>query len=137
MKVFDIFKKRKVILTPKKEKAEVKKEEAKKVKVYERKEFKGVQNILLKPLITEKASFLGQYNQYIFEIAKKANKIEVAKAFESVYKIKPASINIIKVKGKKVRYGRSSGRTKNWKKAIITLKPGEKIEVYEGVKEKI
>jgi large subunit ribosomal protein L23 len=85
--------------------------------------------ILIKPIITEKATFLGAENKYIFEISPRANKIDVQKAFEQTYKIKPIKINIIKVKGKKVRYGRTSGQTKNWKKAIITLKAGDKIEL--------
>lgn len=133
MKVFDVFKKKKISPAPKEKKVEIKKEEIKKEKVRERKEPGRAYKILVKPLITEKSSFLNQYNQYVFEIDSKANKIEVAKAFESVYKIKPINVNIIKVKGKEVRYGRVTGRTKNWKKAVITLKPGEKIAIYEGV----
>lgn len=85
--------------------------------------------ILLRPVITEKATILQGENKYIFEVSSRANKIDVQKAFEQTYKIKPIRINIIKVKGKNVRYGRTSGRTKDRKKAIITLKPGDKIEL--------
>ena len=132
MKVFDIFKKKKkVVPAPKEKEAEVKKKEVRpKVK---REETGQAYKILIRPLITEKTSFLGQYNQYVFEITPKANKIEIARAFKNLYGIKPISINIVKIKGKEVRYGRTSGRTKNRKKAVITLKQGEKIEVYEGV----
>jgi len=89
--------------------------------------------ILVKPLVTEKASFIGQYGQYVFEVNPRANKIEVAKAFLNTYGVKPVSVNITSVKGKEIRYGRTKGRTKNRKKAFITLPPGAKIEVHEGV----
>lgn len=89
--------------------------------------------ILIKPLITEKASDLGIINKYMFEVAKNANKIETAKAIKEVYGVKPISVNIINMKGKKVRYGKTVGKKKDWKKAIITLKKGENIKIYEGV----
>lgn len=89
----------------------------------------SVSKILIRPIITEKATFLSGDNKYVFEVSSDANKIEVGKAFETTYKMKPIKINIIKVKGKAVRYGRTSGRTKLWKKAIITLKAGDKIEL--------
>lgn len=85
--------------------------------------------ILMRPVITEKATFLNSENKYIFEVSVAANKIDVQKAFEATYKIKPIRINMIKVKGKNVRYGQTSGKTKDWKKAIITLKEGDKIEL--------
>ena len=89
--------------------------------------------ILIKPLVTEKVSTLGAENKYVFQIAKDANKIEVAKAIIEVYGIKPINVNIINVRGKKIRYGRKTGRRKNWKKAIIALPEGKSINVYEGV----
>ena len=89
--------------------------------------------ILVKPIIAEKASFLGQQGQYVFEVTSKANKIEIAKAIEGVYGIKPVKVNIIKVRGKNVRYGKTAGRTKSWKKAIVILPKEAKIELYEGV----
>ncbi len=89
--------------------------------------------ILIKPLVTEKVSTLGAENKYVFQVAKNVNKIEVTKAVTEVYGIKPISVNMINAKGKKVRYGRISGRRKNWKKAIVTLPEGKSINVYEGV----
>ncbi|RMD59472.1 50S ribosomal protein L23 [Candidatus Parcubacteria bacterium] len=89
--------------------------------------------VLLRPVITEKATLLGSENKYVFAVAPKANKIEIAKAIEVIYGVRPVSINIIKVKGKKVRYGRIQGRRKDWKKAIITLPTGKTLNVYEGV----
>lgn len=89
--------------------------------------------VLVKPLITEKATFLGRYSQYVFEITPRANKVQVAKAVEKAYGVKPVKVNIIKTKGKDVRYGKNSGRTKERRKAIVILSEGEKIEIYEGV----
>lgn len=89
--------------------------------------------ILLRPLVTEKATYLGMHNKHIFEVSSKFSKIEIKKAIQSVYGVTPVSVNIISVSGKERRYGKVLGRTKNWKKAIITLKQGEKIEIYEGV----
>ncbi len=89
--------------------------------------------VLIKPLITEKVTSLGKYNKYVFVIDKKANKIMVKKAIEQIYGLKPLSVNISYVKGKKVRYANKLGKRKNWKKAIITLAEGQEIKVYEGV----
>jgi large subunit ribosomal protein L23 len=89
--------------------------------------------VLIKPMITEKATNLSAVNQYIFMVANDANKIEVAKAINEVYGVKPVSVNIVSVKGKKVSRGRITGKRKDFKKAIITLKKGETISIYEGV----
>lgn len=89
--------------------------------------------VLVKPLVTEKVSNLGALNKYVFAVACEANKIEVAKAIKEVYGVKPVSVNIINRLGKKARYGRISGRRKDWKKAIVTLPKGETIKIYEGV----
>ncbi|OGF21044.1 50S ribosomal protein L23 [Candidatus Falkowbacteria bacterium RIFOXYB2_FULL_38_15] len=84
-------------------------------------------------MITEKASFLGKYGQYVFEVKNTANKIEIAKAIEKVYGVKPLKVNIMEVRGKNVRYGKTMGKTKRRKKAIVTLPKEAKIEIYEGV----
>ena len=89
--------------------------------------------ILIKALITEKASDIGVLNKYIFAVNPKANKVEIKKAIRTVYHVDPVKINISNFSGKSVRYGRVRGVTKGWKKAVVTLKPGDKIEVYEGV----
>jgi len=89
--------------------------------------------VLVKPLVTEKAADMGAHGQYAFVVDTKMNKIEIKKAIRSVYNVEPVAVNIINMIGKSVRYGRSFGRRKNWKKAIVTLKPGDKIEIYEGV----
>jgi len=89
--------------------------------------------IIMKPMVTEKVSGLGALNKYVFAVAKNTNKIEVAKAIKGIYGIKPLGVNIIKMEGKKARYGRISGKRKDWKKAIVTLPAGQTIKVYEGV----
>lgn len=88
---------------------------------------------LVKPLITEKAAHLSEANKYVFVVDRKANKIEVAKAVQSIYGVSPIDVNIINLKGKKVNRGRIRGQRKDWKKAIVTLKKGETIKIYEGV----
>lgn len=110
------------------------KKEAKEKKPKQKKEdTKDAYRVLIKPIITEKASSLGVYNQYVFEVAINTNKIEVRKAIRAVYGIDPVKVNIINNQGKQVRYGKTEGRTKNWKKAIITLPPGAKINIQEGL----
>ena len=89
--------------------------------------------ILIKPLVTEKATNLGALNKYVFAVDAAANKIEVAKSVYAVYGIKPVGVRIVNVLGKTIRYGRVRGRRKNWKKAIITLPAGKTINIYEGV----
>jgi len=118
-------------LKPKAEASEPKKEvKAKKAKKEETKE---AYKVLVKPLVTEKATDLVSQNQYSFVVAAKANKIEIKKAIKSLYGLEPLTVNIINMRGKFVRTGKTSGKKKNWKKAIITLKAGDKIEIYEGV----
>lgn len=89
--------------------------------------------ILMQPLITEKATALGAENKYAFMVSGNANKQEVKKAIVKVYGVKPIKVNIINVLGKSVSKGRNPGKKKDWKKAIITLKKGETIQIYEGV----
>lgn len=83
--------------------------------------------LLLSPVVTEKATSLGQYGKYVFAVPTSANRIEIAKAVQIIYGVTPIKVNIINTSGKDVRYGRTDGRTKDWKKAIVTLKEGQKI----------
>jgi large subunit ribosomal protein L23 len=89
--------------------------------------------IIIKPLITEKISSLASQGKYGFMVAPDANKITIKKAVNVIYGVEVTDVKIINVSGKSVNYGRIAGKTKDWKKAIVTLAPGEKIEVYEGV----
>ena len=87
--------------------------------------------VLIRPLITEKINRLKEENKYVFEVAYKANKIEIAKAINEIYKVKPTSVNIIRVIGKRVRRGRVTGKRKDWKKAIISLPKGKGLDIYK------
>lgn len=101
--------------------------------VKKERKYANAYRILVKPLITERASILSASNKYIFEVGRDANKIEISKAIEEIYGVSPVKVNIIRMKGKNVRFGRTLGVRKCWKKAIITLSQGENIKVYEGV----
>jgi len=83
--------------------------------------------------VTEKATDLSGLRKYVFIVDRKANKSEVKKAIESIYGVKVEGVNIINIKGKAKRLGRSLGRTSAFKKAIVTLKEGEKIDVVPAV----
>jgi large subunit ribosomal protein L23 len=91
--------------------------------------------VLVRPLITEKGTMLSAENKYPFEVRTDANKIQIKAAVELAFGVKVKHVNTLTVHGKAKRRGRkrlpSTGRS--WKKAIVTLMPGEKIEVYSGV----
>ncbi|MFA6493412.1 MAG: 50S ribosomal protein L23 [Patescibacteria group bacterium] len=91
------------------------------------------EKVIVCPWVTEKVTDLQKQDKYAFVVDPKANKIMVALAVKILYGVKPLKVNLIKVKGKTVRRGRTSGQTKDWRKAIITLKPGDKIGIFEGV----
>lgn len=95
--------------------------------------FGQAHKVLIKPVVTEKAANLGSFNKYVFIVAPEANKIEIAKAIKEVYGIKPLNVNIIRNKGKVIRYGRTKGKRKDFKKAIVLLPAGKTINIYEGV----
>jgi len=86
-------------------------------------------HILIRPVITEKLTMEGKYG---FRVSRDANKVEIAKAVTKVYGVLPVAVNIVNVRGKKIRYGRTSGTTAAWKKAVVTLKKGDKIDIVEG-----
>lgn len=88
---------------------------------------------IIKPLVTEKAANMGAHSKYLFKVSIRTNKLEISKAIEEVYGIKPEKINIINTQGKVVRHGKNIGKRSNWKKALVTLPKGKNIDVYEGV----
>jgi len=90
-------------------------------------------DIILHPLISEKSVKLKEQNKYVFKVDLKANSSEIGKAIEDKFKTKVEKVNLIKVRGKKKRLGRYSGKTSQWKKAIVTLKTGEKIKELENI----
>ncbi len=86
------------------------------------------------PIITEKThSLKGMGNKVAFRVDVKANKIEIRKIVEEVFKAKVLAVNTVKMKGKKKRLGRSEGIRPDWKKAIVTLAPGEKLSGFEAI----
>lgn len=88
---------------------------------------------LIKPVISEKSTMVNALNKYIFEVSQDANKVEVKKAIQELYNVRPTNVNIIISDGKYVRYGRNYGKTKKVKKAIVTLRKGDSIKLYEGI----
>lgn len=89
--------------------------------------------VLLKPLITEKATEVGVLNKYEFLVNRDATRSQIAEIVEKIYGVSPIKVNIVRSLGKKVRHGRKVGTTNDKKKAIVTLSAGDKIEIYEGV----
>ncbi|HOJ43579.1 MAG TPA: 50S ribosomal protein L23 [Syntrophorhabdaceae bacterium] len=90
-------------------------------------------DIILRPIITEKSTFLKETgNQYVFEVHRDANKIEIKKAVEKLFKVKVLSVQVIMMEGKKKRLGRFLGKRSDWKKAIVKLSPKDKIPIFEG-----
>jgi large subunit ribosomal protein L23 len=90
-------------------------------------------HIIRKALITEKSTIAKEENKYVFEVDRRANKIEIAKAVEKLFKVKVLDVHVMNVTGKKKRVGRIMGEKSSWKKAVVTLAPGSRIEIYEGV----
>jgi len=84
--------------------------------------------LLIKPVITEKTTMLQARGCYAFAVARQANKISIKQAVRDLYGVTPVRVNIIRLPGKQTRYGRTVGKTKSWKKALVYLKPGDKIE---------
>ena len=90
--------------------------------------------VLKRPVVTEKASLIrASGNKAIFEVALSAGKEEIRRAVESLFPVTVVSVRTMRVRGKRRRVGRVIGMTSNWKKAIVTLREGDKIEVFEGL----
>ncbi len=92
--------------------------------------------VLLRPLITEKAQHAASaelVKKYSFEVDLRANKMQIKDAVEVSFSVRVNGVNTLVMKGKTKRYGRGVSRMPNWKKAVVTLAPGEKIELFEGV----
>jgi large subunit ribosomal protein L23 len=91
-------------------------------------------DIIKRPLITEKTSIQKEMaNQLTFEVDRKANRIEIRRAIERIFNVRVATVRTMQVKGKVKQRGRIVGKRRDWKKAIVTLRPGERIDFFEGV----
>ena len=92
-----------------------------------------IYEVIKRPLVTEKGVTKKESERTLcFEVAPDANKVQVRKAVEGIYKVKVADVTTVKNAGKTKRLGQRVGRRSDWKKAYVTLKPGEKIDIFEG-----
>jgi len=89
--------------------------------------------VLKRPLVTEKSAGLQIEGKYAFEVDSRANKIQIKQAVEKAFKVKVTAVNVMTMPGKEKRVGKRMVMTRSWKKAIISLKPGDKIELFENV----
>lgn len=90
--------------------------------------------IIERPILSEKSMDMSHGGKYTFRVSKDANKIEIADAVTRIFKVNVAKVNTMTVRGKKRRVGRyPEGRTTDWKKAIVTLEPGQSITMFEGL----
>ncbi len=90
--------------------------------------------ILEKPLITEKSTMMQEHgNRVMFQVQRSANKMQIKEAVQKIFNVTVLDVNTINVKSKSRRFGRHQGQTKAWKKAIVLLKEGDRIDFFEGV----
>ena len=90
-------------------------------------------DIIIRPVVTEKSIGLMENNKYVFKVALSANKIEIKKAVEEIFKVKVVNVNTVRINGKVKRMGRYEGKTSDYKKAIVQLAEGDSIEIFEGM----
>lgn len=90
------------------------------------------ENIIVKQIITEKASMARMESVYVFRVLSAATKIDIQRAVENLFGVKVLDVNTAKVRGKTRRIGKSLGKTSSWKKAYVKLKSGQKIDLIEG-----
>lgn len=89
--------------------------------------------LIKRPLVTEKTTKLMEENKYCFMVDPKANKTQIKQAVEEIFKVKVKAVNTLNTLGKIKKMGRYEGRRSSWKKAIITLEKGSRIEFFEGI----
>ena len=89
-------------------------------------------DVIVRPILTEKSTMLSEVGKYVFRVNKQANKLQIRQAVEELFRVDVASVNVARVRGKWRRFGRSRGRQSDWKKAVVTLEPGQSIELFPG-----
>ena len=89
--------------------------------------------VLLRPIITEKTTVLTGLDKYVFEVDLRANKNQIKEAIQLAFNVRVSEVNTMKMKGKAKRFGRKVTNRPDWKKAIVTLVPGDKIKLFEGI----
>ncbi|MBC7223141.1 MAG: 50S ribosomal protein L23 [Anaerolineae bacterium] len=93
-----------------------------------------IYEVLKRPVVTEKSMILAEQGKYVFEVDRRANKHQVKEAVEKIFNVHVVSVNMVKMPPKRARYGRRVVvKEPAWKKAIVTLAPGESIQLFEGV----
>jgi len=93
----------------------------------------NLRDVLIRPIVTEKSNILMTENKYVFKVALKANKIEIRNAVEKIFNVKVLDVKTMIVNGKIKRMGKTAGYRSDYKKAIVKLAPGNRIEIFEGV----
>jgi large subunit ribosomal protein L23 len=89
-------------------------------------------DVIIRPVISEKSTDMSEKSKYVFQVATRANKHIIKKAIKEIFKVNPIKINVIMVRGKSKRVRYQYGYTTSWKKAIVTIGKGEKIELFEN-----
>lgn len=89
-------------------------------------------SVVIRPIVSEKSFAMIEHNRYTFEVDKRASKPQIAQAVEEIFGVKVTDVNTMNVSGKPRRLRTAKGHTPSWKKAIVTLKDGDKIEFFEG-----
>lgn len=90
-------------------------------------------DIIIRPIISEKSYGLVEQNRYTFEVAKSANKTQIAQAIAEIFSVTVTGVNTMNVNGKPRRVRYAKGKTRDWKKAVVTLKSGDSIDVFPSV----
>lgn len=91
-----------------------------------------MRDVLIRPIITEKATGLSDQNTYAFEVGMAANKIQIERAVAAFYKVDVVAVRTLIVRGKVKRFGKHIGKRSNWKKAYVTLAEGQSLPIYEA-----
>ena len=92
---------------------------------------RAVENVIIRPIITEKSTILRAGSTYVFEVLKGATKIDIRRAVEKLFKVKVLDVNTARIKGKSRGQGKAAGITRSWKKAYVKLGQGQKIDLIE------
>ncbi len=89
--------------------------------------------VLVRPVVTEKSTMLASLDKYVFAVHPWANKLQIKEAVQLAFDVHVVDVHVMNVRGKMKRFGKGQGQTPNWKKAVVTLTPGERIELFEGI----
>jgi large subunit ribosomal protein L23 len=95
---------------------------------------RNIHEVIVRPVVTEKSTeLLDRNGAYTFVVARDSNKLEIAKAIETLFSVKVKNVRTMQYRGKERRVGKHVGRRAAWKKAVVTLREGDSIEIFEGV----